>query len=1122
MSKRMISIILTLTLVASLSIVFAPEAQAVTFGPFTVSNMTWRVEIPTGANSGTLYIDRNTSSGVPATVAIPNYSRGGAPWYAHSAQVDSIVIGSGISSIGSWAFADFNRVTGVAVLGNITSIGNDAFRECTNLQGFKSTATGPWVDKAFDGLTSIGDRAFYNCYSLANLWVQNLSSVGAEAFTGCKSIQSINAGSTGNVRTVNGILVGMNTANPQQVVRVIKAPVSILGNTGPGVFDIGLVTTTNTITTIEAEAFAYLRNITDVIIPASVTVIRDRAFAFIGSLDPGSPSSLRTATFMGDAPTAANFGSNVFQGINDSDFEIVYFPHGLRWTTPRWNGYRTTINTSRISLDKYVIVMQEGAEAELRATVFPATASQAVSWDFTPGAPIDIVTVTGKNRDDDSIAIVNALKPGMTTILATAINSGAIVECTVIVLERQVSATTVLLDKSQLSIGINATAVPDLTAIVYPYPSDVAQQENVARELVWTSSNPSVAIVDPGTASSLTRSLVIRSVGTTTITVSTKDGLSKATCVVTVTAAPVFVPVTSVTLSVSSIAMGSETPLNDYAAVLPANATFNTSDRPDLNIISWRVVPELTNVDVVTDTDGTLPRGNLSVPWGQTGTVVIDAVVPRGRADVSWGFSSDEPYTQRFTISVLPFIPVTNITDVPLLAFVGKPLQMRGTVNPAGTAYRDITWEMTGTTAGAQFDPVSRMVTAQWPGIINMKATVANGRVDTNGMAQSYTQTFTIFVEPYITNTLTLNANPGGFVSPSGTRQLAGGEELQITATPQTGYIFSGWSTTNGGSFANANSAATVFTMPGNATNVTAYFTFIGLPGGTVGGSGGGVVLPTPVHYFTNGSIYYRNSGVSFGHVTIRDYQFFSHVTLNGQTLARNAHYTVSQQGGFTQIILANGYLDGLYQGAHTLQVHFTDFVTVTAVFTVLWGGQVSSVYNDVYSSDWYYSSVLYVSERGWMSARSSEPGRFRPSDQVTQGEVIDAMYSMAGSPTITNVNNQTLQGRDASYEWTRANSIQPLGGFYNLNSPVSRQDLMVLFGRMVSVLRLRYPVVRQAPVFADEWQIDPLARSHVTDLYRAGIINGRSASTFDPNSVMSRAEFATFLRQFSVAMGYW
>jgi len=156
------------------------------------------------------------------------------------------------------------------------------------------------------------------------------------------------------------------------------------------------------------------------------------------------------------------------------------------------------------------------------------------------------------------------------------------------------------------------------------------------------------------------------------------------------------------------------------------------------------------------------------------------------------------------------------------------------------------------------------------------------------------------------------------------------------------------------------------------------------------------------------------------------------------------------------------------------------------------------------------------------MTAASFEPGWFRPNNPVTQGDVIDSLYRMVGSPTVMNMHNQVLQGRDASYEWVRANGILPIGGVYNLNSAITRQDMAVLFGRVATILRLTYPIVRVAPVFSDEWQTDLAARGYITSLYRAGIINGRTTSTFVPLGNMTRAEFATFMRLFAVTMGNW
>ena len=1125
MNKRLLSAVLTLAVMVSLFAVFPPEARAdTTFGPFTTGNITWRVVITTGQQTGTLTVERR--SGVTTGVAIPNYSRGSAPWSAYSPQVSQVVIADGINAIGNWAFADFSRVTGIAVLGSITRIGDSAFRECTSLEFLWSNPGGAWAEKIFTGLTDVGANAFYNCNSLQSLRLPSVNTIGTEAFTGCRSLHTIDAGNSGNgsIRTLpDGLVVGMNTANPRQAIRIIKAPVSLAQRIGSDTYTIpdSVTATPNTITTIEAEAFAYTTGITEYVIPAGVTTIRDRAFAYVGALNVAPPNyhGLITATFMGSAPTT--FGKDVFLGINDDVFKIVFQPNALRWTTPRWQGYRTMVDTARISLDKYSIVLELGTTAELRAAVHPNTALQQVIWSIS--GQTDIVNVSGKTHENDVVGVITPSQAGMTTVRATVKDTGsgpnAFVDCTVIVIDRSGSATSVILDKASITAGINADPLPLLTAIVHPFPEDDDSQALIARDLVWSSSNPAVAVVSTPVPAKLEREVILRSPGTTTITVKTPDGKSSASCLVTVTAAPVFVPVTNITLAVTSIARGTTINLDEVATVHPSNATHKA--------ISWAVVNQTTGEAT------TIIGSNISAAFDQTGTIVVEATIVKGRADAdvdesgfSWGYSQNADYVKRFTLNIVDFIPVTSITEVPNLAFAAIPLQLSGTVIPLNASHRNIEWSLGGVnTAGVSSADVARgVIVAQWPGTVTVVATIRNGLRTGEGDtgAQDYKQTFSIKVDPYIAHQFTLRANPGGYVN-SAPSHLAGGEKVAITATPHTGYVFAGWNTTNGGEFANSNSSSTVFTMPGQPTTVTAYFTYIGLPGGHPGDVGGGVILPTPIHYFTHNSVYIRNSGVAFGHVTIRDYHLFSHVTLDGRALTQGAHYTTGRTGGgFTEIILANGYLDALYQGAHTLQVHFKDYVTVTAVFTVLWQEQISQSFSDVYTSDWYFASVEFVTSRGWMSAKVQEPRQFRPSDQVTQGDVIDALYRMAGSPTVLNQYGQVLQGRDASFEWVRQNGISPLGGNYNLSSGIARQDICVLINKLVSVMRMTYPVVRPAPNFADDWQIDANARGAVNSLYRAGVIGGRTSSTFAPLSMMTRAEFASLLHRFTQAMGGW
>ena len=1124
MKKRLLSIVLSLAVVISLTTVLAPAARAVTYGPYTVGNMTWRVDVPstTGGSVGTLTIGRR--SGYTGNVPIPNYTAGSRPpWFIHSAQIDQIILEAGVTEIGNYAFADFGNLKEVVIRSrapsNVTRIGNDAFRGCSNLEDImESNAAGSewhWFDTV-----TVGSSAFYNCYSLRGLRMHNPTSVGADAFVGCRSLGSINidAATTGRIRlygtVTNGVMVEVNAAgNP---IRMIKSTVSLVGTlTGTPPDQYSLYTIPGTVTTIDSEAFAYLENVESFTLPASVTTIRDRAFAY-------NPDLL-SATFEGDAPTS--FGANVFYGADD-DFTVYFYPSGQRWTTPRWQGYRSEVNNSRLQLDRYVIVMEVGTTAQLRAVAQPVTANQSIEWNSDD---LNVAVVSGANGTNDSIGIITAKAAGTAVITAQALynNQTAVAQCTIIVLDNTVPATVVLLDQSRIQAALPPAVVEDpprppvpvlLTAYVYPYPATVGEQEDVARDLVWSSSNPAVAAVSSENPEKLTREIIIRSAGTTTITVRTPDGRSSASCVVTVTAASVFIPITDITLSTSTVAMGARIDLNAICAVRPENAT--NGIKADFG---WELVPDQTTIT------GASVAGNfLSVPWGQTGTVAVRVIADKGRADVYWGYNDDLAFTKVFTFNVVSFVPVTGVIEVPTLAYVGVPLQLRGTVAPAGASYSSIEWSLeadnTDSSRPVLFNASTGVLTAQAPGTVRVKATVKNGVLpNATGVAADFIQTFIIRVDPYVTHRLDLRANPGGTVGGAGAGQFASGEVVTITASANAGYMFSGWYTNNGGSFADASRATTQYTMPGNDTAVYANFTYTGLPSGSIAtGWGGGVILPTPVHYFTNNSIYTRNSSATFGHVTMRDFQLFSYVTLDGRTLTRNAHYTANRSGGYTEIVLANGYLNALEQGAHTLTVYFSDYVSVTAVFTVIWTAQVSTDYDDVYSSDWYAQSVAYVSERGWMSGRAAEPRRFRPNDPVTQGEVVDALYRMTGSPTILDMYGQALQGRDAAYEWVLQNGILPLGGFYNLNSSITRQDVAVIFARMVSVLRLRYPVVRAAPSFADSWQIDANARNAVNDIYRAGVMGGRSANTFVPLGYATRAEFAAILQRFSEAMGRW
>ena len=105
-----------------------------------------------------------------------------APWYTYRSYVKKVVIEDGVTSIGDWAFCDCYLLVSVTVPDSVTSIGDYAFRGCSSLV----SVTVP------DSVTSIGSGAFRNCNRLGEIVIEgNVTSIGQYTFDGCTSLVSV-------------------------------------------------------------------------------------------------------------------------------------------------------------------------------------------------------------------------------------------------------------------------------------------------------------------------------------------------------------------------------------------------------------------------------------------------------------------------------------------------------------------------------------------------------------------------------------------------------------------------------------------------------------------------------------------------------------------------------------------------------------------------------------------------------------------------------------------------------------------------------------------------------------------------------------------------------------------
>ena len=105
-----------------------------------------------------------------------------------------------------------------------------------------------------------------------------------------------------------------------------------------------------------------------------------------------------------------------------------------------------------------------------------------------------------------------------------------------------------------------------------------------------------------------------------------------------------------------------------------------------------------------------------------------------------------------------------------------------------------------------------------------------------------------LIVGPYVpapmTCHLTVNLNGGNGGTVSG--DYAPGTPISINAGTKAGYTFSGWTATLGGNFADASSPSTTFAMPPNDTSITANWSYSGGGGDSSSNDNNSVIITPP------------------------------------------------------------------------------------------------------------------------------------------------------------------------------------------------------------------------------------------------------------------------------------
>lgn len=320
------------------------------------------------------------------------------------------------------------------------------------------------------------------------------------------------------------------------------------------------------------------------------------------------------------------------------------------------------------------------------------------------------------------------------------------------------------------------------------------------------------------------------------------------------------------------------------------------------------------------------------------------------------------------------------------------------------------------------------------------------------------------------------------------------GDEVRLTAMPNSGYHFKEWEVVSG----NVKIEDNKFTMPAENVTVKAIFE---RNASSSGGGGGGTTYYT-LTFETNG-------GGSMQAIR----------AARGKTLDLSA-YTP----------MRDGYDFGGWYADKDLTQRITE-IKLSGSKTVYadWKKRepdepdaVKNPFADVNAGDWFYQDVLFSYEKGLMSGMDA--AAFAPYANTTRAQIAVIFYRMEGSPAVEGENSFTdvVRGSGTAWfydavTWAQQNGI--MGGYSNSsfapNDPITREQLTAIFYRYAQYKG--YDTTQGGMAireFDDYESISDYAMGAMAWAVNTGLVKGDSNLLY-PNGTATRAELAALFHRF-------
>ena len=419
--------------------------------------------------------------------------------------------------------------------------------------------------------------------------------------------------------------------------------------------------------------------------------------------------------------------------------------------------------------------------------------------------------------------------------------------------------------------------------------------------------------------------------------------------------------------------------------------------------------------------------------------------------------------SQTYSSGNLP-VPAAGLKNVPLTLVGATSNSTKFNL----TGY-NVNWELTTVEGTASLSDGTLTAAVGSQGILTGKLAVANGAY----------RTASLCFGALANHIVAVSATIGGSVTGGG--EYNGGETVTLTAVPDNGYRFAGWTVT-GASVADLTAATITFTMP-RVGNVTALASFV-----PVSSSGG--------------------------------------TDLSSESVSAKA-------GELVRVKLPAGKSETEYLPCYTDNSGKLALVPISAVidgyvtFLAPKSGTYRFTSNPVAFSDtanhWAADAISFCAARELFKGVGG--GRFSPDAPMTRAMFATVLYRIAGMPAVSGANSfyDVAAGQwytDAILWGQSTGIISGYGnGLFGTNDLVTREQMCVMLSRYLQWAGYELPAVTAAKQFGDKAQISKWAADNVAFCQTRGLINGQPNNRFAPKANATRAENSTVLQRMILAI---